>query len=288
MARVISLVDKIVFPVVEGASAVALTLTIKAYFQKRTVDEPVIQIYDFDSATCRTVKIITSDFGDQYYTWVFTDADIPAGVISDYHSGDSPPEFHVKLSSGTSPGVPALIYVRTSNVELKTTFSSLFSAELSNYVVDITTGTRLSFTGQTPLADGVAVDDVYKVGDFLHTILTNIFANAFNTSLTLDYDDSTRADSQDFRTDKVGSVLAKYAALEGRKYWQKLGWIVQSKSSYEHTGITITEINFVFTKLHNPSHDKALLFLWGSLDHVQSPVLSPDCQVPALRPPCQN
>lgn len=238
---------KLVFPVVEGAAAVAFSLTLKAFLEvASSTFEPEIYIYDFTNTVWRLLS--EWEFRGQYYTYNFTDADIPAGVISDYYSGDATPEFHIKITSGETVTNVEQLRIITSFTELKTTFSTLFAAETTNYIIDSRTGTRLIATGQTPLADGVAVDDTYKVGDYLHTIMQNIFANGYNTSLTLDYDDSTRADAQDYRTDTIGSVLIKYAELEEREYWQQKGWRVQCKSSYESTGITITENHCVVDK----------------------------------------
>lgn len=234
------------YQVTNGASAVAFTYRI--HLETAAVinldTAPSFWLYDFTNTTWRKVADLDqlANGFRQLFEYTITDADIPAGVIADYFSGDSPPEFHVKVKSGEdSTDATQELLIRCNFAELIITYSTEYGAGLTQYTIDARTATQLTFTDQTPEDDGVAVGDPYKVGDFAHTELTNAFAPAAMANLTLDIDSTTIADASDFRTAMVGDVLRSIAKLLDRRYWQQIGWTVQLKDSanYLSTGLTL-------------------------------------------------
>lgn len=229
------------FAVTNGASATAFDFTLNS-FNERWTTAAEIHIYDFTNTVWR--KVSDLECNAIWATYNMSDADIPAGVISDYYSGDSPPEFHVKIIAGIVAG-SVTTTTRTSFAQLKTTYSTVFAAEQNNYVIDARTATELTFTGQTPQDDGLEANDRYVVGDFLHNIINHISARVAETNLTLEYDTSTNADAADYRTSTVANILNSFAKMDGRRSWQAIGWTAQSLSSYTSTGLTLTDADLI-------------------------------------------
>lgn len=234
---------KLEFEVTNGAAATAFTLQLNSNNSAWTTgNESEIHIYDFTNTQWRKVADLECD--DKWATYYMTEANIPAGVIADYYSGDTPPEFHVKIIGGTVGGGTTTT-MRTSYVELKTTYSTVFAAEQNNYVIDARTGTQLTFTGQTPQADGIVAGDRYVIGDYLHNIVNNLAPRAAETNLSIDYDTTTNADAGDYRTSMIVDILTSFAKKDNRRVWQALDWVAKCKSSYVSTGITLTEADLV-------------------------------------------
>lgn len=235
---------KLVYEVTNGATATAFNYQLNSFNSRWTVgNDAEIHIYDFTNTQWRKVADLECD--NKWVTYYMDESDIPAGVISDYYSGDTPPEFHVKILSGVKTGY--ICDMQTSFAELKTTYSTLFAAEQNNYTVDIQTATQLDFTDQTPQADGPAAGDRYVIGDLLHNIVPLMSKRAIETNLTLDYGTSTKADAADYRTSMIGDILSSFAKMDNRRYWQQIGWVAQSLAtgSLVSTGLTLTEADLV-------------------------------------------
>jgi hypothetical protein len=228
--------------------------------------DPSVYIYDHTNTQWRKIDDLSTS-GDVPYEMVLDETDIPAGVISDYFSGDASPELWIKILSGENNTSSETLKLFCRFAQLKVTHSTPFIAETTTYTIDARTGTRLTFTGQTPSDDGVAIGDPYRIGDYLHTILENCFAGGFSANLDIDVDDTTIADAPDFRTAYIGDVLRAYAKLMNRKYWQETGWTVKMPSSYGDTGLDLTEADFVT----NPKMENWTFTRDGSniIKHVQ-------------------
>ncbi len=167
---------------------------------------------------------ITDNFSDYF--------DVNGKIIFRVYSGDPAGEAPVDLPFA----IVACSYARG-----KITIQSIFDAENIVYTIDAYTSTRLTFTGQTPNADGVANGDLYLVGDFLHNVLDNIWDYAGIRFCTIDFDNSTLNDPSDYRSSFVGGILQTYAEWTNRRLFQKIGWVITCKTSLTATGLSLTE-----------------------------------------------
>lgn len=241
-----------------GGSATAFEVTLQSkIYGPSAGDESEVWIYDFTNVTWRSLGNWTSlalaGWLSPVIEFHFTEADIPVGVIADYFSGDPSPEFHIKVSSGETTTVSEFLKMEFDIAELKVTHTTTYVAATTNYTIDALTPTQLTFTDQTPLADGVAIGDRYKVGDFIHNVMTSAFQNAYLAGLTLLVDTTTQADAQDFRTSYIGDIIKRYERILKRESFQAKGFIVKllDPSNYESTGLSLTHADFV----NNPGEE---------------------------------
>jgi len=209
------------------------------YTQHGNGVDPQLWIYDDNGTAWEKIQDIEWDpeTGTRV-TLNLTQANLD-GAISNYFDGSH--VLKMRIHSGTPTdfgGTPYDYSILVKEVYVKNTYSTLFAAQGEKYEIDVTTGTRLTFTGQTPQSDGVGQADRYKVGDYLHNILTEIWNI---TDLTLDVDTTTIVDAADFTSAYIGDVLNNYVKYMDRYYWHKYGWTVQCKSSYIDSGINLTE-----------------------------------------------
>ena len=180
-------------------------------------------------------------------TYTFTNADMTDTDEDHYFNGTT---FKVAFHAGIYVwGAYTKELLTLFTASLKNTYSTAFTAQETIYTVDGRTATRLTFTGQTPQADGIGPADRYKVGDYLHNNMNEIWDAASLVWIGLDYDDSTSVDATDYQSAYVGDVLRRYARLDDREVWQAIGWNIMIKSSYEDTGIDLTEDHIVTNPL---------------------------------------
>jgi hypothetical protein len=154
--------------------------------------------------------------------------------ISDYFDGAG--NLKVKLTAGhpqtSSPDLGySIITVRMA--ELTNTYSATFGSKSKVYTIDVVdSATKITFTGQTPDADGVDIGDTYRVGSVLDTIAGEIWRRAIFNSVDLDFDSTTIPDATDYYSSYVGPVLASFAHRLNRYLWHAIDWTVKCKSSY--------------------------------------------------------
>lgn len=130
---------------------------------------------------------------------------------------------------------------------LTNTYAALFDAENTTYTIDAQSegGTRLTFTGQTPSADGLVIGDSYRVGDFLHNIMADIMFAANIWWMTLDVDSTSTPDVSDYYFSHAGPVFRDFAAKMGREVWLADSWTLKCKNSYTDTTINLTEADLI-------------------------------------------
>jgi hypothetical protein len=160
-------------------------------------DEPLIQLYDDTAAAWRTTDAAagndTTGLGrlDQVQTgWGrpvnqrFLHTVTINDNVGDYLDGTG--ILKLRISAGDATTVEDTVTLYSANLFSKvyTTYAALGTP----YVIDSVDTNKLVFTGQTPNADGVAVNDVYKVGDTLDTVAGFIWQYAPISGITLDFD----------------------------------------------------------------------------------------------------
>ncbi len=198
-------------------------------------------IYVYDWQTPQWEKVSNLQVEDSATTFTFTDTDL-SEALADYFDGLG--DFKICIHAGAwSDPIGTQEYMKVYKAEVKNYYSTLFTAGTTKYTIDARAATTLTHTGQDIEADGVAINDRYKVGDYLHNIIGDIWDTAAITFVSIDYDDSTEIDSTDYNSDFVGPVLKRFADMDGRRVWDALGWQIKCKSSYEDTGIDLTEVD---------------------------------------------
>jgi len=215
------------------------------YTQHANGTKPSIYIYDDNGAAWEKLgDVEISPDTEAYYETTFT----KTTNLSNYF--DASHVMKMKIQSGTptdGSGNTVTRKIHCAYVEVKNTYSAVFAAQDEVYEIDSRTSTRLTFTGQSPQSDGVAQGDRYKVGDYLHNILSNLWKTS---ELELDVDSTTIVDAADWSNAYIRDVIMLYAQMMDRKVWHRYGWTIACKSSYESSGITITENDIV--EYYNP------------------------------------
>ena len=166
------------------------------------------------------------------------------GQVADYLNGG---ELFIRVRCGeTAIGTG----IALMSARCRYDYAAHFTAEETVYTIDDYTqdaNTTLTFTGQTINASGVAVGDLYRVGNTLDTIAGLIFTWAAIWFLDLDMTATTVADTADYRTEMVLPILMDFASRVGFSIWQEIGWTLNIKNTFAATGLTLTEADFVST-----------------------------------------
>lgn len=213
---------------------------------------PEVHLYDDDAAAWITADnadtagvgaLDVTNWASPLRTRVYHNIDITDN-LSDYINGAE--EVKIRVVNGDpNAAVPqlAVSWVEVYWAKALNTYEAGFAAYDIIYTVDGFDADTLTFTGQTPNADGIATGDQYLVGDQLHTIMAAIFKAAELSEFTLDFDSTTEVDAADYYYSFVGPILRDFAERLGREYWQKIGWEIECKSATTDTAIDLTDAN---------------------------------------------
>lgn len=227
------------FDVANGSSSTGFEIQLD--IQMEDIDKydggyPEIDIYDDEGSTWEKVIDPISDYDEYTIDW----ADLNRAVATYYFDETNKLKLFIDWGSILASAESCGLYF----AQVKNYYSTPFSAGEIVYVIDSQDSNTLTFTGQTPNADGVAVGDRYVVGDYLHSILDTVWSKVGLDYISLDYDDSTNSEAVDYTTTSIGEVLRKFAQMDGRHLWHAKGWVIKSSSTLIDTGIDLTEADF--------------------------------------------
>jgi hypothetical protein len=93
-------------------------------------------------------------------------------------------------------------------------------------------------------ADGVRVNDTFKVGDLLHNVVAAIWTAAAIVWADYSFDTSTLIDATDYRGTYVGTVLKRYAKQQNWEVWDAIGWTIKCDAPATSTALSLTQTNF--------------------------------------------
>lgn len=205
---------------------------------------PQVEIYDYDTPGWVSASADMEGEG-RFASWgKYTTLNIFQLIV---HTNvgrylDNSGNCKVRILSGETSGIADhTTLIPFANVE--NFYTALFNAELEIYTVDSYTNTRLTFTGQTPSADGIGTNDIYRVGEEVSQVMKDLWNAANVVYLTLDVDVSNPLlmDATDHHQHYVGQVIRPFAQRMNREIFHKQGWIVSCKTALTSTGITLTE-----------------------------------------------
>jgi hypothetical protein len=202
-------------------------------------ERPRIYIYDDNGAAWITASADIE--GNLSYMHEMSDANnwfrITTQIvdnISNYFDGAG--NLKMKINAGhpqTSSPDLGYSYIAVFIAECTNIYSALFGSEQTVYTIDtVNSATKITFTGQTPDADGVDVGDTYRVGSIISTVAGEIWRRSMFNPLDLDFDVTTIPDSSDYYGTYIGPVFAGFADRLGRYLWHSIGWTISCKSSY--------------------------------------------------------
>ena len=227
------------FTVANAASTTGFEIEIITQFINSGTYATDPDLYIFRASSSAWEKVSDLNVGDLPAVYKFSDTDLATSPPTNYFNGTT---LKLAIHAGAwSDAFGTNEAIHCYKASVKNYYSTLFNAGSTLYTIDAQTGTTLTFTGQDIETDGVAINDRYKVGDYLHNILESIWNTASITFVSLDYDDSTNVDATDYTSDFVGPILARFAQWDNREVWDSLGWQIKSKSSYTDTSIDLTE-----------------------------------------------
>lgn len=235
-----------------GASANWIIITLDTMYNARSkydaTEEPLIEIYNFN--TPGWVVVDDSDvtgvgrldasaagWGATANSKIRTHIHIKNN-IAHYLSTN---EVYVRLTAGKTNTAPSCEIIELLAAYATGYVRGSATANATTYTIDDTDTNKLIFTGQTPAADGVAVNDSYKIGVFLHTAAANIWKYAPVTMCDLTFDATTLFEAVDRRASKITPTLLEYASRLNRILYQKVGWDIECKTSLTSSGVELTE-----------------------------------------------
>ena len=237
-----------------GATADWIIITIDTMYNARTyydaTEEPLIEIYNFNTPGWEVadnsnvtgigrLNAAAGGWGATANTKIRTHIHIKAN-IAHYLSTN---EVYVKLTAGKTNTSPSVEIIELLAAYATSYVRGSATANATTYTIDNSDTNKLIFTGQTPAADGVAVNDSYKIGVFLHTAAANIWKYAPVTMCDLTFDATTLFEGVDRRTSKVTPTLLEYASRLNRILYQKVGWDIECKTSLTSSGVELTEVD---------------------------------------------
>jgi hypothetical protein len=223
---------------------------LNARYYTEQVERPRIMVYDYDSSAWQhTTEDIEGDLSyvHEWHSWggwchILTSV---VGNVANYMDGSG--NCKVRINAGTpnmSSPTPtdSHSYASIQIATVKNTYSALFDAQEEIYVIDdVPSATRLTFTGQTPSADGIGNSDLYRIGDTLDTIADDIFKVCKILEYSIDFDTTLQADAEDYYNQYVGDVIRTFAEECNRKIWHAIGWTIKCKSSHSSTSLSLTD-----------------------------------------------
>lgn len=239
------------FTVTNAGSSTGFEIKIVCRFRNSSVytDLPLLKIRDDICGSWELVidPLIAATPIQYDVNYTFKSEDL-AHARAHYFDGTT---LKIFLDWGAYPPPVSNEAITAFYAEVKNFYSTLFTAGGVIYTIDARDSDTLTFTGQTPNADGVATDDRYKVGDYIHNNMNNIWAAISIPWLILDFDSSTLFDSSDYNSAYVLDVLNNYAKMSDREVWQAYDYIVKCKSSYDDSGIDLTEADVIHDNTGN-------------------------------------
>ncbi|OLS20348.1 MAG: hypothetical protein HeimC3_40870 [Candidatus Heimdallarchaeota archaeon LC_3] len=250
---------EIVWTVPNEDTSVKATITIDCMFQNRSYfatdgsDSPIIQIYDFVGGTWRKTDASTSGdvsglgritggataWGGSHNARYIRYIEITSN-LSKYFDGSNKCKVRV-LMGQTGEGIDT---VRVYQAILINKYGVLFSADNVAYQIDDVTSSVLTFTGQTPYANGIRIGDTFKIGDLLHNVASKMFRFGMINWITLSMDTSSLIDPSNLKGSYILPILKRYADQENWRIWDKIGWIFRVGAPSVSTSLSLTEANF--------------------------------------------
>lgn len=211
---------------------------------------PKIEIYDFNGSVWKVAddsditglgRLGSSEadaaFRSSWYHVIEIDSNID-------HFFDGSNKCKIRIYCGQCSAIYRPEKVKLYLAKLINDYSADFSAQNVAYEIDAVSGSRLTFTGQTPESDGIQVGDGYRVGESLDGILDEIWRNAMIHWVNIDFDATTQIECENYKNHPIGTLIRDYAERLDREVWQAIGWDIKCKSSYTSTGINLDETSF--------------------------------------------
>jgi len=212
-------------------------------------DCPLIEIYDFNAAGWKVADVAgITGLGRNTGGWNEWGAKINTKQIrfirvtsdmANYFDGSH--KCKVRVMCGETGDASDTVRIYQSS--LVNSFSAGFAG--GSYQIDAIDGSSLTFTGQTPHTDGIRAGDSFKVGDLLQVVAANIWREGHINWTALSMDTSSLIDATDLRGSYVGSVIKRYAEIEGWHCWDAIGWTYRVGVPAGSTSLSLTEANFI-------------------------------------------
>jgi hypothetical protein len=225
----------------------------RLYYYENESEYPLVSVWDDNGGayTVNSADMTGEGRINPWYSTTVTHKIIITANVGNYLSGTG--LLRIKVTDGdsqattwlhgTAPLTDPKYYLGIKEAYCENTYSTDFLAKDTVYVVDAQTATTLTFTGQNPETAGVAVGDLYTVGDTLDSILTamNVSSGIQARGITMDVDATADCDASDYSFAYYGHVLRSFATQLARRVYQAVGWTIKCKTTYTASGMSLTE-----------------------------------------------
>ena len=239
-------------------SASECIIILKMKFQPRSEfandgsDLPEVWLYDDDETTWQTTDgngvtglgTCTNWSNVEWGAATNTNIDLKVTIDSTDIGGyfDAAGLLKIQVTCG-GPLTTDYIECRIARADLR--YSTYYTAEANDYTIDAVSGSDLTFTDQTPYADGIRANDTFRIGQDADTVLGYCWRDGMIDWLNYETDGATGLiECMDLRGSTVGSVLRRYSELLNWEVWQEVGWNIRLGNTYDATGLSLTHADF--------------------------------------------